>query len=37
MKEVQHETVNIMEYKNSQTSNNAILKATSLKSDTSLV
>ena len=37
MKKLQHETVNIMQYSNSATSNSAILKATTLKSDTLLV
>ena len=37
MKKVQHETVNIMQYQNSATSNSAILKTTTLKSDTSLI
>ena len=37
MKKVQHDIVNIMEYKNSGTSSSAILKATTLKTDASLV
>ena len=37
MKKVQHETVNIMQYWNSSTSNSAILKDSTFKRDTSLV
>ena len=36
MKKVQHETLNIMQNENSATWNSAILKATTLKCDTSL-